>query len=283
MRSHTSLKSQTSLRPMKRSSSSPAAGAVEFPTSPQSASGDGMLHYAHSEHPLLQVTLPELFTCGGCKEYGAGRRFACAQCDFQLHDFCAASPPVLNSHPFHGQHQLVFHAKPKTAKGGISWPRCGVCGKSSKGFAFRCRACSFQMHPCCAMLTTECNKKRSGRVYRCTVCEYHLHAVCAKVFINGLQANGIPTPEKPSPLGTAARLAGQVVIEFIGGLIEGLGEGMGEALVQNMSVLSPYLALLQPPCTLVEVSYEYQTTKRSTLLEGLTQGNLTIAPRLFTL
>ncbi|XP_042006561.1 uncharacterized protein LOC121755312 [Salvia splendens] len=265
MRRHTSLKSQTSLRPMKRSSSSPATAAVEFPTSPQSASGDGMLHYAHSEHPLLQVTLPELFTCSGCKDYGAGRRFACAQCDFQLHDFCAASPPVLNSHPFHGQHQLVFHAKPKTAKGGISWPRCDVCGKSSKGFAFRCRACSFQMHPCCAMLTTEvrfpahphplrllpavsttsagngaaaacgeCNKKRSGRVYRCTVCEYHLHAVCAKVFINGLQANGIPTPEKPSPLGTAARLAGQVVIEFIGGLIEGLGEGVGEALVQNM-------------------------------------------------
>lgn len=72
-------------------------------------------------------------------------------------------------------------------------------------------------------------------MYRCTVCEYHLHAVCAKVFINGLQDNDIPQPERPSALGTAARLASQVVIEFIGGLIEGLGEGMGQALVQNMA------------------------------------------------
>ncbi|KAH6821324.1 Cysteine/Histidine-rich C1 domain family protein [Perilla frutescens var. hirtella] len=239
-----------------------AAAGVGFPSSPQSASGEGITHYAHSKHPLVEVTLSELFTCGGCKEYGAGRRFACQDCDFQLHDFCATSPPVLNNHPFHGHHQLVFHAKPKSAKGGISWPRCDVCGKSSKGFAFRCRACNFQMHPCCAMLTTEahfpahphalrllpavstttnggvacgqCSKRRSGRMYRCTVCEYHLHAVCAKDFINGLQANGIPPPERPSALGTAARLASQVVIEFIGGLIEGLGEGMGEALVQNI-------------------------------------------------
>lgn len=151
------------------------------------------------------------------------------------------------------------------AKAGISWPRCDVCAKSTKGFTFRCGACGFQMHPCCAMLSHEinflvhphplrllpavsssssanngmvcgeCNKRRSGRVYRCSVCEYHLHAVCAKPFINGLQVNGIPTPEKPSALGTAARLASQVVIEFIGGLIEGLGEGMGEVLVQNIA------------------------------------------------
>ncbi|GFQ00276.1 hypothetical protein PHJA_002171600 [Phtheirospermum japonicum] len=148
-------------------------------------------------------------------------------------------------------------------KAGVSWPRCDVCGKSTKGFTFRCRACNFQMHPCCAMLSTEinvpihphplrllpalhnnnnngtlcgkCKKKRSGRVYRCKTCEsYHVHAACAKSFINGLQDNGIPTPDKPSTLGTAARLASQVVIEFIGGLFEGFGEGVAEALVQNI-------------------------------------------------
>lgn len=188
---------------------------------------------------------------------------------------------------------------------GISWPKCDVCGKSVKGFTFRCRACSFQMHPCCAMLSTEmtfpptppadhqhslkllptgsqligsnsittatstsnnnnnnsnstammvegggqqqlqqaalcgeCKRKRSGgRIYRCTVCNYHLHAVCAKAMINGLRANGMAAPEKPtkSMLGTAARLASQVVIEFIGGLIEGFGEGVGQALVQNIT------------------------------------------------
>ncbi|KAK6160889.1 hypothetical protein DH2020_004272 [Rehmannia glutinosa] len=241
---------------------------VEFPTSPQTAVGEEITHYSHSKHPLTQVTLSELFTCTGCKEYGAGKRFACQHCDFQLHQFCAFSPPLLKNHPLHGQHHLIFHSKPKSAKAGISWPRCDVCGKSTKGFTFRCRACNFQMHPCCAMLSTEinisahphplrllpatntssstanngilcgeCNKmKRSGRIYRCKICEYHVHAVCAKAFINGLQDNGIPTPDKPSALGTAARLASQVVIEFIGGLFEGFGEGMAEVLVQNIAI-----------------------------------------------
>lgn len=166
------------------------------------------------------------------------------------------------------------------AAGGIMWPKCDICGKSCKGFTYRCRACSFQMHPCCAMLSTDitilelhphplkllpprqlqlsnggeslvasasvlcdrCKKKRSGgRVYGCTACDnYHLHALCAKPFINGLRENGFhtaPDNEKPSNtvLGTAARLASQVVIEFIGGLIEGFGEGFGQALVQSIN------------------------------------------------
>nr|XP_016443262.1 PREDICTED: uncharacterized protein LOC107768651 [Nicotiana tabacum] len=261
---------------------SPTPTYIEFPTSPQPPDDhDGVhanhngtiVHHTHSKHPLAEITLSELFTCSGCKEFGAGRRYACQDCDFQLHHFCALSPPSLKAHPFHGQHQLVFHAKPKQVKAGITWPRCDVCGKSTKGFTFRCRvnSCNFQMHPCCAMLSTEvklpihphslkvlppgnalsggagggndqsgmvcgaCKKKRSsGRVYSCTVCDYHLHAMCAKSMINGLQEYGIKPPEKPNVLGTAARLASQVVIEFIGGLIEGLGEGVGEALVQNI-------------------------------------------------
>lgn len=143
--------------------------------------------------------------------------------------------------------------------------KCDVCGKPTKGFAFLCTACAFQMHPCCAMLNTEidypphphtlkiiptttttatdptsfvcgeCKRRRSGKVYRCTVCEYHLHAMCAKSKINGLQANGIKPPEKPSVLAAAARVASQVVIEFIGGLVEGIGESVGDALVQNIA------------------------------------------------
>nr|GLL48510.1 uncharacterized protein LOC109167449 [Ipomoea trifida] len=278
---------------LHRSSSSAAASrrllrrSVEFPTSPQPNNGGDnqeIVHSSHAKHPLVEMTLPELFTCSGCKEYGAGKRYACQQCNFQLHDFCALSPPSLKTHPLHGQHQLLFHDKPKQVKSGITRAKCDVCGKSTKGFTFRCRACSFQMHPCCAMLSTEikypphahrlkllppstsllssglgspaaggdqhghggsaapaavscgkCGKKRAGRVYGCTACDYHLHAVCAKEMINGLQANGINPPEKPSVLGTAVKIAGQVVFEFIGGLIDGIGEGVGEAIVQNIS------------------------------------------------
>ncbi|XP_050376124.1 uncharacterized protein LOC126793602 [Argentina anserina] len=236
--------------------------SLKFPTSPQLVLGEEMLHFSHPQHPLSHVNLPDLFTCAGCKEYGAGKRFTCQQCDYQVHDFCALSPPALKSHPFHCQHQLVFYSKP--VKGGMAQSKCDVCNKPIKGFAFRCGACSFQMHPCCAMLSSEitlpyvhshtlkllpassgndpsfvcgeCRRKRSGtRVYHCTVCDYHLHAVCAKNMINGLHENGIKNREKPSMLGTAARLASQVVIEFIGGLIEGLGEGVAEVFVQNVT------------------------------------------------
>lgn len=142
--------------------------------------------------------------------------------------------------------------------------RCDVCAKSTRGYAFRCSTCNFEMHPCCSKLyqemdfpvhphmlellpvTTltsssdpssvcgECNRKKSGRVYACSVCDYHLHAVCAKGMINGLHANGIIPPEKPSMLGAAARVASHVIMGFIGGLIEGIGEGVGEVLVENI-------------------------------------------------
>ena len=83
----------------------------------------------------------------------------------------------------------------------------------------------------------ECKRKRAGRVFHCTApsCDYHLHAVCAKNMVNGLRASGIMSLEKPSMLGTAAKIASQVVIEFIGGLIEGLGQGVGDVLVQTIA------------------------------------------------
>ncbi|KAE8664083.1 Cysteine/Histidine-rich C1 domain family protein, putative isoform 2 [Hibiscus syriacus] len=147
-------------------------------------------------------------------------------------------------------------------KGGILKSRCDICAKPTKGCVFKCNACTFQMHPCCAMLSTqinisvhphtlrllpglspssdptgiacgECNRRRSGRVYHCTVCDYHLHAVCAKNMVNGLEANGIKGLDKPSRVATAARVASQVVIEFIGGLIEGIGEGVGQVIIQS--------------------------------------------------
>ncbi|XP_022878998.1 uncharacterized protein LOC111396739 [Olea europaea var. sylvestris] len=238
---------------------------IGFPTSPQPEIVEEITHYTHSKHPLIKVDSPELFTCAGCKEYGAGKRFSCQQCDFQLHDFCTSSPPVLENHPLHGQHQLVFNSKPKQANAGISWPKCDVCDKSTKGFTFRCRACSFQMHPCCAKLSTEmnfpvhphtlkllppvnttasgtdsgilcskCKRRRSGRIYRCNVCGYHLHAVCAKDLINGLHANGISPPEKPT-FGKTTRIASQMVIKFVGGFVDGVGNGVGEYLVDSIT------------------------------------------------
>ncbi|CAL9215739.1 unnamed protein product [Arabidopsis halleri] len=248
----------------------PRLRSVEFPVSPQLIQGEEMVHFGHPQHVLVKVELPDIYTCAGCKEEGAGVRYVCQECDYQLHEFCALAPPQLKSHPFHYQHQLLFFAKP--AKGGIVKSKCDVCGRSPKGYTFRCKACSFQMHPGCAMLppslsssslhhhplrllpsssagnTTggdsggflcgECKRgKRTGWVYRCTVCDYHLHAVCAKdAAVNGLRANGHKGRDKsPAVLGTAARLASQVVIDFLGGIIDGLGEGVGEAIIDGVT------------------------------------------------
>ncbi|CAL1410027.1 unnamed protein product [Linum trigynum] len=277
--------------------STAAAGGgpfFEFPTSPQKlAWGEGIIHSGHPQHLLYNVDLPDLFTCSGCKEYGSGKSFACRQCDFRLHEFCALAPPRLKAHPLHLQHQLWFSSKPAPKTGILQKAnKCDVCGKATKGYTFRCSACSYHMHPCCATLSDhitisihphplkilpaaasssaavtlstpgnngtatspaaaaaavvldisgacgECKRRRAGRVYKCTVCDgYYLHAVCAKDMVNGLQANGMKGKEKAGSkmLGTAARVASQVVIEFIGGLIDGLGEGVGQALVQSVT------------------------------------------------
>ncbi|CAA0824386.1 Cysteine/Histidine-rich C1 domain family protein [Striga hermonthica] len=97
---------------MKRSNST---SSIEFPTLAQAAGAKQEIsHYSHSKHPLTEIITPEIFRCSGCREYGAGKRFSCRHCDFQLHVFCALSPPVFNDHPLHAQHQLVFHSKPRS-------------------------------------------------------------------------------------------------------------------------------------------------------------------------
>lgn len=237
---------------------------IDFPTSPHSMISEQdklRNHFSHPQHPLVLASLSDSFTCKGCKEYGAGERFTCEICDFQLHLFCALAPATLSDHPFHPQHQLSFYSKP----GGSPWSKCDICWKPAKGYIFRCSGCNFQMHPCCATLSDkmkfachqhtinllpfpmpiptngepgficgQCKRKRLGRVYRCGVCDYHLHAVCAKDMVNGLHTNGFKL-EKPGMFGLAARLASEVVIHFIGGLIGGLGEGVGQMLIQTVA------------------------------------------------
>ncbi|CAK7345948.1 unnamed protein product [Dovyalis caffra] len=200
----------------------PPLPKIEYPSCPHIILGEkSPRHSSHPQHPLSLVDVPDLFTCSGCKEYGSGLRFSCQECEFQLHEFCALAPPVLKAHPFHMQHRLSLHSKPGD-------PRKDSLSDAMLA-AIRCTLAVLYSP------TSLTFRKRSGRVYRCTVCEYHLHAVCAKNMVNGLQANGIKGPEKPSMLGTAARLASHVVVEFVGGIIEGLGEGVGEWFIQSLT------------------------------------------------
>ncbi|KAJ8643671.1 hypothetical protein MRB53_005419 [Persea americana] len=232
-----------------------------------------LVHFSHP-HPLQQVSMPYLFTCMGCKEYGAGRRFRCQACNFDLHDFCALAPPSIQSHPLHSQHQLIFYTK----VGGLLRSKCEVCNKTTKGYTFRCPTCNFEVHPGCTLLqqemdfpthlhtlflspatatpgnslsTTcaECRRKRSGQFYHCAICGYHIHAVCAKDMVNGLYVHGLKAPEKPSMLGAAAgaavKLASHAVAGFLGGLVDGIGEGVGEYIADNIGKGGPAIAAMQ--------------------------------------
>jgi hypothetical protein len=92
------------------------------------AEGDdgGIVHFSHPEHRLARFDFPYLFMCMGCKEYGAGKRFMCQTCGFQLHEFCALAPPSLHDHPFHTKHQhLLFFDKPAGTQivHTLIWPR----------------------------------------------------------------------------------------------------------------------------------------------------------------
>lgn len=88
---------------------------VDYDGDGQAHQNQMMHHFSHPQHPLAEVSSPYLYTCMGCKEYGAGTAFSCQICsDFHLHEFCALASPALNSHPLHPQHQLLFHSKSGT-------------------------------------------------------------------------------------------------------------------------------------------------------------------------
>ncbi|RVX15816.1 hypothetical protein CK203_005792 [Vitis vinifera] len=227
--------------------------SFQYPTSHNQTRGEQILLSCHPQHPLALLTSPDPFTCMGCKEYGAGTRFTCQQCNHQLHEFCALAPTTLKSHPLHCQHPLGFCSKPGELKYMFSliitlcmqFPDAPLLCNAFYGNDLSAGS----SHPLTLMPAMtlssgepgfscgECKRKRPGRVYRCTAtaCDYHLHAVCAKNMVNGLRANGVTCLEKPSMRGTFIKIASVVVMEFIGGLIGGLGQGVGDVLGQTMA------------------------------------------------
>jgi hypothetical protein len=91
----------------------PSSEDVPETSEPEVEDDGAIVHFSHPEHRLARFDFPYLFMCMGCKEYGAGKRFMCQTCGFQLHEFCALAPPSLHDHPFHPKHpHLLFFAKP---------------------------------------------------------------------------------------------------------------------------------------------------------------------------
>ncbi|KAI3716086.1 hypothetical protein L6452_23162 [Arctium lappa] len=152
-------------------------------------------HFSHPEHGLKYDYTQVPFKCDGCKEAGIGSNYKCTTCNYDLHVHCALPSPSI-SHPFYTKCSFQFLATPPG-----SVPRyCNACEKDISGFVYHCKACGFDLHPCCAKLPTmlddgevklylcrkvrsachRCGRKGRSWSYRSTCKKYNLHVACAK-------------------------------------------------------------------------------------------------------
>ncbi|KAK9287405.1 hypothetical protein L1049_015825 [Liquidambar formosana] len=126
--------------------------------------------FSHSQHNLKLEYTKVPFKCDGCKEIGIGSHY---RCSFQ------------------------FLSRPPGDK-----PRyCNACEREVTGFVYHCKACGFDLHPCCAKLPTEhdgggevklylykkvsapcdkCGKKGRSWCYRSACKKYNFHVACVK-------------------------------------------------------------------------------------------------------
>ncbi|GJM95269.1 hypothetical protein PR202_ga11981 [Eleusine coracana subsp. coracana] len=112
-------------------------------------------HFSHPQHRLRLEHLDTAFRCDGCGEAGIGSRYRCPArgCDHDLHRQCAvvplSPPPPPLRHPFYPRCAFAFLPR---APGGSGTRYCNACGRDVAGFVYHCRACGFDLHPCCASL-----------------------------------------------------------------------------------------------------------------------------------
>lgn len=153
-------------------------------------------HPSHHQHNLKSEYTQIPFNCDGCKEAGIGPKYKCDICEFDLHKACALAPSTI-AHPFYKKCDFRFYTKPP----GPVMRICDACHKDVTGFVYHCRACGFDLHPCCANLPMvlkdgehrnyylstklssschRCGGKGPGWSYRSECKNYNLHVACVK-------------------------------------------------------------------------------------------------------
>ncbi|XP_010489188.1 PREDICTED: uncharacterized protein LOC104766915 [Camelina sativa] len=157
-------------------------------------------HFSHPQHNLKFDYTEKPFKCDGCNEVGIGSRYRCSRddhgsCDFDLHAHCAL-PSASITHPFYKKCTFQFLAQPP----GNERRYCNACEKDVSGFVYHCKACGFDLHPCCAMLPMvlddgetklflyrkvssschRCGRKGRSWSYRSSCKKYNLHVACVR-------------------------------------------------------------------------------------------------------
>ncbi|GLJ47674.1 hypothetical protein SUGI_1006850 [Cryptomeria japonica] len=177
-------------------------------------------HPSHPGHSLSYFLCEGGYTCSCCGKDGGRHGYRCAACKFYLKITCATvrmakERPI--QHPSHPEHLLSYVGYPY----GFS---CDGCGKRVHGNGYRCAACNFDLHECCAtaprvlhhsfhggngiwvqfqkrppgesqMSCSYCAQIVSGFGYYCLSgsCGYALHPTCALLLQPQTQVEVAPT------------------------------------------------------------------------------------------
>ncbi|KAK7404463.1 hypothetical protein VNO78_05372 [Psophocarpus tetragonolobus] len=155
-------------------------------------------HFSHPQHKLRFEYSEIPFKCDGCKEVGIGSRYKCSMCDFDLHMQCGMISSGSLFHPFYAKCKFEFMSKPA----GNTGRYCNACEKDVSGFVYHCKACGFDLHPCCAKLPMvlevdegevklylyrkvssschRCGRKGRSWSYRTKCKSYNVHVACVR-------------------------------------------------------------------------------------------------------
>ncbi|XP_063937043.1 uncharacterized protein LOC108194965 isoform X1 [Daucus carota subsp. sativus] len=124
-------------------------------------------HWSHENHQLEQLQFAtsnddnddndddrRVMICNGCIQPITDTHpsyYACVQCGFFLHSFCATKlPPELprGASSFHPSHSLVLYMSDQF----YGYVDCEVCGYCTNGFYYKCEDCDIKIDIRCAFL-----------------------------------------------------------------------------------------------------------------------------------
>ncbi|XP_017232707.1 uncharacterized protein LOC108206806 isoform X2 [Daucus carota subsp. sativus] len=152
-------------------------------------------HWSHKIHPLelLRFTISEdddiddsqTLICDGCIQpitVFHPYYYACNQCNFFLHSFCAIKLPMelpAGASLCHPQHLLLLRKRDIF----YELVECGVCAYFTNGFYYECETCDFKVEIRCAFAPLRINHtshrhysliKRPFSGSRCNLCRFNI-------------------------------------------------------------------------------------------------------------
>nr|XP_017243136.1 PREDICTED: uncharacterized protein LOC108215239 [Daucus carota subsp. sativus] len=149
-------------------------------------------HWSHKNHPLqqLQFTIGQnsndendddirALICDGCIQpitVSDPSYYACIQCGFFLHSFCATMLPQelpVGASSFHPNHSLLLQKGDKF----YSIVECGVCCLATNGFYYQCQTCDIYVDIRCAFLPRRI--KHKSHKHHCLVQRQSSESICS--------------------------------------------------------------------------------------------------------